>query len=109
MKDPPELMNLLMNRWGFVLQLVLLTAGGFHLLLLVGAEAWRRRDAVSLVLVLWIVSGLFSIMVLNFMVNARSFLLVVPASGDSPRAPIETDNRDLNGKCGSCGRSRLRR
>ena len=78
MKVPPELMNLLMNRWGFVLQLVLLTAGGFHLLLLVGAEAWRRRDAVSLVLVLWIVSGLFSIIVLNFMVNARSFLLVVP-------------------------------
>jgi 4-amino-4-deoxy-L-arabinose transferase-like glycosyltransferase len=79
-KTSPELMNLLMHRWGFVLQLMLLTAAGTHLLLLVGAEAWTRRDAVSLTLVLWIVSGLFSIIVLNFMVNARSFLLVVPAA-----------------------------
>jgi hypothetical protein len=76
MNVPPELLH----QWGFVLQLVLLTAGGSHLLLLVGAEAWRRRDAVSLTLVLWVISGLFSIIVLNFMINARSFLLVVPAA-----------------------------
>ena len=70
----------LMNHWGFALQVMLLTAGGLHLLLLTAAEAWHKRDINSMPLVLWIISGLFSATVLNFAVNARSLLLIVPAA-----------------------------
>jgi hypothetical protein len=69
----------LMNHRGFVLQVMLLTAGGLHLLLLVVAETWRRRDINSMILVLWIVSGLFFASVLNWTVSARSFLPIAPA------------------------------
>jgi hypothetical protein len=68
-----------MNQWEFVIQVMLLTAGGLHLLLLVAAEAWQRRDPISVLLVLWIISGLFFAVVLNWTVNARSFLPIVPA------------------------------
>jgi hypothetical protein len=67
------------NSWIFVLQLALMTTAGLHLLLLTAVEAWRRRDTVSTTLVLWVISGLFSTIVLNFMINARSFLPLVPA------------------------------
>ncbi len=68
-----------MNHRGFVLQVMLLTAAGLHLLLLVAVEAWQRRDRISVMLVLWIISGLFFAVVLNWTVNARSFLPIVPA------------------------------
>jgi len=68
------------SHWGFRLQVILLTAGGLHCLLLVGAEIWQRRDRVAAALALWIISGLFFAMVLNWMVNARSILPVVPAA-----------------------------
>ncbi len=68
------------KHWYYLLQIVLLTAGGLHLLLLTAAEAGRGRDINSVIIALWIISGLFSAMVLNFAVNARSFLLIVPAA-----------------------------
>ena len=70
----------LMKHWDFLIQAVLLTAGGLHLLLLVAAEAWQRRDRISVMLALWIISGLFFAVVLNWTVNARIFLPIVPAA-----------------------------
>ena len=67
-----------MKQWFYLLQVALLVAGGLHLLLFTTAEAWRARDINSVILVLWIISGLFSATVLNFAINARSFLLIVP-------------------------------
>ena len=69
-----------LRHWYYLLQVALLTAGGMHLLLLAVAEVWQRRDINSGMLALWIVSGFFSATVLNFAVNARSFLLIVPAA-----------------------------
>jgi len=69
----------LMKHWGFLIQAVLLTAGGLHLLLLVMAETWRRRDAVTIILVLWSIGVIYFATVLNWTVNVRSFLPVVPA------------------------------
>jgi hypothetical protein len=68
-----------MKHWGFLIQAVLLTAGGLHLLLLVMAETWRRRDAVTIILVLWSIGVIYFATVLNWTVNVRSFLPVVPA------------------------------
>jgi 4-amino-4-deoxy-L-arabinose transferase-like glycosyltransferase len=68
-----------MQNWGFVAQVILLTAAGVHLILLVVAETWRRRDVTGLVLGLWIASGLLFATELNWTVNARSILPFVPA------------------------------
>jgi 4-amino-4-deoxy-L-arabinose transferase-like glycosyltransferase len=68
------------NHPGFRLQVILLLAGGLHLLLLVAAETWRRRDAVAVILALWIAVGLLFAGVLNWTVSARSFLPIVPAA-----------------------------
>jgi hypothetical protein len=69
----------LLRHWDFLVQAVLLTAGGLHLLLLVAAETWRRRDIVTLTLVLWITGTIYFATVLNWTVNVRSFLPLVPA------------------------------
>ena len=74
--DDPDLMN----HWGFVLQLTLLTAAGLHLLLLAAADVWQRRDANSLTLGLWIMGGFLFAWLLNWTVSARSFLPLVPAA-----------------------------
>jgi hypothetical protein len=64
--------------WFFTFQIALFAAGGLHLLLLTGAEAWRTRDRISLVLALWILGGLLFATVLNHLINARSLLAIVP-------------------------------
>ncbi|HTY88098.1 MAG TPA: glycosyltransferase family 39 protein [Candidatus Acidoferrum sp.] len=70
----------LMQYWGFVVQAALLTAGGLHVLLLMAAETWRRRDAVTLTLVFWAAGTICFATVLNWTVNVRSFLPAVPAA-----------------------------
>ena len=75
----PSVNSRLTDQWDFLLQFALLAAGGLHLLLLTLAEARQRRDLISIVLLLWIFTGLFSAIALNFTVNARGFLLLVPA------------------------------
>jgi len=72
--------NDLMAHRDFLILLILLCLGGVQVFLLVAAELWRRRDAGTLILACWIIGGLFSAIVLNFAINARSMLLVVPAA-----------------------------
>jgi len=69
----------LMNHWDFLLQVVILTAGGMLLVLLVVTKVWQRRDLVTVTLALWIISGLFFAIVLNWTISARSYLPIVPA------------------------------
>ncbi len=68
----------MVKHWNYLLQVALLVAGGLHLLLLTATEVWQKRDINSIVLAFWVISGLFSATVLNFAINARSFLLIVP-------------------------------
>jgi 4-amino-4-deoxy-L-arabinose transferase-like glycosyltransferase len=68
------------RQWPYLLQVALLTAGGLQLLLLIAADVWQRRDVTSVALALWIGGGLFSATVLNFAINGRSMLLIVPAT-----------------------------
>ena len=64
----------------FQLQMALLLVGGIHVLLLALLELWRRRDAVSLMLALWLGSGFIFAAVLNWTVSARSFLPLAPVA-----------------------------
>ena len=70
----------LMKHPSFLVQTVLLTAGGLHLLLLMADETRRRRDIVTIILVLWIAGTICFATVLNWTVNVRSFLPLVPAA-----------------------------
>jgi 4-amino-4-deoxy-L-arabinose transferase-like glycosyltransferase len=70
----------LLGRWDFLLQVGVLAAAGVHVLLLVGVEAWRRRDIISVMLVLWILSELFFPTVLHWKVAVRRYLPLVPAA-----------------------------
>lgn len=67
------------NDWAFRLQVALFLLAGVHLLLLAITESWQQRDAVSVFLAVWIVCFLIFAGVLNWTVNARSFLPAVPA------------------------------
>ncbi|MGA2241292.1 MAG: glycosyltransferase family 39 protein, partial [Verrucomicrobiota bacterium] len=69
----------LMDHWDFLLQVMILTAGGLLLVLLVATEAWQRRDIITVILVFWTLSGLFFAIMLNWTISARSFLPIVPA------------------------------
>jgi hypothetical protein len=69
----------LLKLWDFRLQAGLLTLAGLHLLLLTGVSAWQGRDRISLILAGWVAGVLFFATVVNWTVNARSFLPAVPA------------------------------
>jgi 4-amino-4-deoxy-L-arabinose transferase-like glycosyltransferase len=91
-----------MKNWYYLLQVVLLTAGGLHVLLLVAAETWRRRDIVALILALWIAGTIYFATVLNWTVNVRSFLPMGPAAAillvrrlEASRGNYMTDGRLL--------------
>jgi hypothetical protein len=63
------------------LQIALFLAAGIHLLALIAFDLWDRRDAASLFLVLWSVGVLVFAIGINWAINARSFLPLVPAAG----------------------------
>jgi 4-amino-4-deoxy-L-arabinose transferase-like glycosyltransferase len=69
------------GRWLALMQLSVLAAGGISLLALAAADHWQRRDAGSVLLVLWIVGTFVFTWILNWTVNGRSILPMVPAAG----------------------------
>jgi len=69
----------MLNHPGYLLQVMIMVAAGIHLVLLAAVSTWRRPDAVSLSLLAWIGSVLFFAIIVNWLINARSFLPLVPA------------------------------
>ncbi|MGA3267272.1 MAG: glycosyltransferase family 39 protein [Verrucomicrobiota bacterium] len=65
----------------FQLQMALLLAAGLQLVLLALVDLWRRRDAISLMLALWLGSGFVFAAMLNWTMSARSFLPLAPVAG----------------------------
>lgn len=68
------------NRPWIAMQLFFYVAGGLSILALTIVDYWEKRDTVSLVLILWIFGTLLFALVLNWTVNARSLLPMVPAA-----------------------------
>jgi 4-amino-4-deoxy-L-arabinose transferase-like glycosyltransferase len=62
-------------------QLDLLAVAGLSVLALAIADLWHRRDADSLLLVLWVTGGFVFASFVNSTINARSILLIAPVSG----------------------------
>jgi 4-amino-4-deoxy-L-arabinose transferase-like glycosyltransferase len=62
-------------------QLTLFIAAGFSVMALPTVEAWKSRDANTLLLVLWIYGTLVFTGFVNWTINARSILPLIPAAG----------------------------
>ncbi len=70
------------EHWAIIsIQLILFIAGGISTLALAIADCRRERDADSLFLLLWVVGTFWFTAYLNWTVNARSILPMVPAIG----------------------------
>jgi 4-amino-4-deoxy-L-arabinose transferase-like glycosyltransferase len=59
----------------------LFTVGGIHLILLAWADFWERRDPTSFLLVVWILGIFVFATTLNWTINGRSLLPMLPAVG----------------------------
>jgi len=68
-------------RWVFLVQVALMAAAGVSLIGLASTDFRQHRDADSLLLVLWVVGILVFASLINWTVNARSILPMVPAAG----------------------------
>jgi 4-amino-4-deoxy-L-arabinose transferase-like glycosyltransferase len=67
--------------WGMFVYIATLVVAGLYVFLLAAMDLWERRDAVSVLLLLWL-SGVFVFAVaLNWTIDGRSLLPAVPAVG----------------------------
>ena len=63
------------------LHLTVFIAASFSVLALAATDAWKRRDADSLLLALWVFGTFIFTGFLNWTINARSLLPLIPAAG----------------------------
>jgi hypothetical protein len=68
--------------WSLVgIQLTLFLAAGFSVLALAATDLWKHRDANSVFLMLWVFGTFIFTGFLNWTINARSVLPLIPAAG----------------------------
>ena len=63
------------------IQLTFFIAAGFSVMALAATDAWKRKDADSLLLMLWVFGTFVFTGFLNWAINARSVLPLIPAAG----------------------------
>ena len=70
------------SHWFLVgIQLTLFICAGFSVMALAAADTWKRKDADSLLLLLWVFGTFIFTGFLNWTVNVRSVLPLIPAAG----------------------------
>lgn len=82
--------------WRFRLEFALLMMAGLQVILIAAIDLWQRRDADSTVLFLWIIGVLIFAGILNWAINARSFLPTVPVAAILAVRRLETVDRKSN-------------
>lgn len=83
--------NSVRSHWGLVgSQLAFFIASGLFTLALAITDYWNRRSADSLLLGLWVVGTFVFASFLNWTVNARSVLPLIPAAGILTLRRLET-------------------
>jgi 4-amino-4-deoxy-L-arabinose transferase-like glycosyltransferase len=93
-KLTPHLLHPLLTHWELIgSQLVLFIAGGVFTLALAIADYLNRRDSDSLLLGLWLIGTFIFVSLLNWSVNARSVLPLIPAAAILTVRRLETMNR----------------
>ena len=61
------------------IQLLFYVAGGISVLALAITDFWKKKDAASLLLLLWVIGTIFFAIVVNWSVNARVIMPIIPA------------------------------
>jgi hypothetical protein len=70
------------RHWFLVgVQLTLFIAAGFSVMALAAVDTWKRRDADSLLLMLWVLGTFIFTGFVNWTINTRSVLPLIPAAG----------------------------
>lgn len=77
--------------WPLLLQTAICAVAGTQLLLLAWADWYRRRDADALLLVAWLGGVFLFAAIINWTVNGRSLLALVPAAGILVARRLETN------------------
>src|SRR5262249_46537131 len=67
--------------WRMFLYISILVVAGLQVLLLAAMDLWERRDAVSVLLLLWLLGIFIFTVAVNWTINGRSLLPAVPAVG----------------------------
>jgi len=76
-----RLQHAIADRWPIMaVQLTMAIAGGIVILVLAAANWWQQRNAENLLLGLWIFGTFFFLAFLNWTINARSVLPLIPAA-----------------------------
>jgi len=89
------------NHWGWVnIQLAFFFAGGISVWALAIADFWKKRDVNSLFLLLWIAGTFFFAVVVNWAVNARSLLPLIPAAAILLARRLDKVERPFAGRRG---------
>jgi hypothetical protein len=71
----------LTQHWGLVaVQLAIFIGSGLSLLAMASADAWKKRNADSLLLLLWVFGTFLFAGFLNWTINVRSVLPLIPAA-----------------------------
>jgi 4-amino-4-deoxy-L-arabinose transferase-like glycosyltransferase len=68
-------------KWYFLIQIGLMAMAGANILWLTGADFWKCRNAESLLLLLWVLGTFIFAGFINWTINARSILPMIPAIG----------------------------
>ncbi len=79
-----------------ILQLIIFIAGGISILALACSDFWKRRDAESLLLASWIFGTFIFAAFLNWTINARSILPLIPAAGILLARRLDLDYSSLH-------------
>ncbi len=66
-------------RWSLLAQLGLWVAAGASAIAMAAAERWRRKDSLSLLLLLWILGTMAFAGIVNWSVTGRNILPMLPA------------------------------
>ena len=67
--------------WWMFFYIAILVVGGMSVFLLVAIDIWERRDATSVLLLLWVLGIFVFTVALNWTINGRSLLPAIPAVG----------------------------
>ncbi|MFA5251501.1 MAG: glycosyltransferase family 39 protein, partial [Phycisphaerae bacterium] len=68
-------------RWDILLQFGVMSLGGFYIICIAAADLYKCRDCKSLLLFLWVLGTFVFASFVNWTVNVRSILPMVPAVG----------------------------
>ena len=83
-------------KWGFAIQFGIMITAGTSVLGLAIMDFWKRRDADSLLLLLWMFGTFIFASLINWTVNARSLLPMIPAAGILMVRRLDQRNTDEN-------------